>query len=69
VDAFVAAIINGPVNAYYRPFRDLTYLFDNPKALPSLLGHLKRICALEGIRTEACFSFVIGINKHFRDAA
>ena len=51
---------------YYQPFRDLLYLFDEPTALPALLGQLRRICSLEVVRAEACFAFVIGINKHFR---
>jgi hypothetical protein len=53
---------------YYQPFRDLLYLFDDPKALPALLGQLRRICSLEVVRAEACFAFVIGINKHFGSA-
>ena len=51
---------------YYQPFRDLLYLFDEPTALPALLGLLKRICSMEVVRAEACFAFVIGVNKHFR---
>jgi hypothetical protein len=66
VDAMVEAIATDFIEKqYYQPFRDLLYLFDNPKALPSLLVQLKRICAAEVVRTEACFAFVIGINKHF----
>ena len=52
---------------YYQPFRDLLYLFDEPTALPALLGQLRRICSLEIVRAEACFALVIGVNKHFRD--
>jgi hypothetical protein len=51
---------------YYQPFRDLLYLFDEATALPALLGQLRRICSLEVVRAEACFAFVIGVNKHFR---
>jgi hypothetical protein len=66
VDAMVEAIATDFIEKqYYQPFRDLLYLFDNPKALPSLLVQLKRICSAEVVRTEACFAFVIGINKHF----
>ena len=50
---------------YYQPFRDLLYLFDEPTALPALLGLLKRICSMEVVRAEASFAFVIGVNKHF----
>ena len=51
---------------YYQPFRELLYLFDEPAALPALLGQLRRICSLEVVRAEACFAFVLGVNKHFR---
>ena len=67
VDAMVEGIVQDFIERrYYQPFRDLLYLFDHPKALPSLLGQLKRICASEAVRAEACFAFVIGINRHFR---
>jgi hypothetical protein len=69
VDTMVQRIVDDFIEKqYYQPFRDLLYLFDDPKALPALLGQLRRICSLEVVRAEACFAFVIGINKHFGSA-